>query len=211
MNGPPEVTLVPCVSCSRWLLRRVRWRGRSCCGEGKCWWRVLTLFSEAKTHTSAAKRAAENKKRQMTIVHLQPQNPLEMRCMRECVCSTHTAWCPHCPCPKLCVFARVSLQTAAWTSTGSARRWCPTTANPTWDTSARSTAATWPRWSTPTTRRGPWWWTCAYGRSSREVRLKLCVVVVFCVFRSRWAEFSKTQQWWEKSLRQCRSNLADST
>lgn len=30
----------------------------------------------------------------MTIVHLQLQNPLEMRCV--CVCLTHTAWCPHC-------------------------------------------------------------------------------------------------------------------
>lgn len=63
----------------------------------------------------------------------------------------------------------VCLQTVGWTSTKSARLRWPMTVNPTWGTSVKSTAATWPPWWTPTTRPGPWWWTCAYGRSSQEV------------------------------------------
>lgn len=60
-------------------------------------------------------------------------------------------------------------QTAGWTSISSALRWCRTTASRTWSTWRRCTAATSPRWSRLTTPNGPWWWTCAYERSSHEV------------------------------------------
>lgn len=65
-------------------------------------------------------------------------------------------------------------QTVGWTSISSAPKSCPMTVSRTFDTSRRCTAATWPRWSKPTTPRGPWWLTCAYRRSRPEVRN--CVV-----------------------------------
>ena len=45
--------------------------------------------------------------------------------------------------------------------------------------SRRCTAATWPRWSRPTTPRDPWWSTCAYRSSRLEVskRKPVCVSV----------------------------------
>lgn len=70
-------------------------------------------------------------------------------------------------------------QTVGWTCTSSAPKWCPTTVSRTCGTSRRCTAATWPRWSRPTTPRDPWWLTCAYRNSRLEVskRKRVCVSV----------------------------------
>lgn len=85
-------------------------------------------------------------------------------------------------------------QTAAWTSTSSAPKWCRTTASPTCGTSRRCTAATSPRWSRPTTPRDPWWSTCAYRNWRPEVSQRDWHCVCVCVWVSRYIILTKKKK-----------------